>query len=414
MTPTDWQETMLGDASLEILDGDRGKNYPKSDDFFEKEFCLFLNTGNVTSKGFDFQNTSFITREKDSTLRKGKLKPYDLVLTTRGTVGNVAFFHEKVPFENIRINSGMVILRANPKEIEVSFLYLFLRSSLFQEQVKSFSTGSAQPQLPIRDLKNIALTLPPLPEQRAIAEVLSSLDDKIDLLHRQNRTLEALAETLFRQWFIEEANPDWEEKPLESLMTITSSKRIFYKEYVSTGIPFYRSKEIIELHNTGSTNSELFIPIERFKDIESKYGVPQQGDILLTSVGTLGVTYKVKENDSFYFKDGNLTWFKDFNIIPSVIIYCWLNSQYGKEKLDGITIGSTQSALTISGLKSILMQVPQKAIVDKLAFHLESFYSKIESNYSQIQTLERLRDALLPKLMSGSVRVGHCGEGETQ
>ena len=161
------------------------------------------------------------------------------------------------------------------------------------------------------------------------------------------------------------------------------------------------------LHNTGNTKSELCISENRFNEIKEKFGAPIKGDILLTSVGTLGVPYRVKENDNFYFKDGNLTWFKDFSSIPSIVIYCWLKSRIGKEQLDSITIGSTQSAFTISGLKEIKLIIPSKEKIKKLEENLIFFYDKIDANQKQIQTLEKLRDNLLSKLMSGEIRMDY-------
>lgn len=264
---------------------------------------------------------------------------------------------------------------------------------------------SGRQRVPKEAFNDLILVLPPLHEQCAIASILSSFDDKINLLHRQNATLEKVAETLFRQWFVEEAKEKWEEKSLGELLTITSSKRIFYAEYVSSGIPFYRSKEIIELRNTGSTKSELYISNSRFEDIRSKFGSPQEGDILMTSVGTLGVAYRVRSSDNFYFKDGNLTWFKDFKDIPSSIIYLWLISKIGQEELNSITIGSTQQALTIEGLKGITFRIPPKKVIAKCEKEFDVIISKIDTNQQQIRTLTSLRDTLLPKLMGGEVRV---------
>ncbi|WP_292996145.1 restriction endonuclease subunit S [Nitrosomonas sp.] len=287
------------------------------------------------------------------------------------------------------------------EDLDVGYLYYWFKCI----DINSMDSGSAIPSTSRDEVYDLDILLPPIEEQKAIAFVLSSLDDKIDLLHRQNKTLEAMAETLFRQWFVVEATGDWEEKPLGELLTVTSSKRIFYSEYVTTGIPFYRSKEIIELHNTGNTKSELCITENRFHEIQEKFGIPIDSDILLTSVGTLGIPYRVKKNDKFYFKDGNLTWFKDFTVIPSIIIYCWLKSSIGKEHLDSITIGSTQAALTINGLKQIKLTIPPKERLEVLEENLIFFYNKIDANHIQIQTLETLRDTLLPKLMSGEVRV---------
>lgn len=106
----------------EIIDGDRGKNYPKQDEFYPQGYCLFLNTGNVTKEGLIFEENQFITKEKDEALRKGKLKRGDIVYTTRGTVGNAGYYNSNVPYENVRINSGMVILRANVEIVDARFL----------------------------------------------------------------------------------------------------------------------------------------------------------------------------------------------------------------------------------------------------------------------------------------------------
>lgn len=108
---SDWEEITIGDAPLDIIDGDRGSNYPKSKDYQDTGYCLFLNAKNVTNSGFDFNQLNFITKEIDEALRKGKLKRGDIVLTTRGTVGNVAYYDDLVPYEHVRINSGMVIIR---------------------------------------------------------------------------------------------------------------------------------------------------------------------------------------------------------------------------------------------------------------------------------------------------------------
>ena len=189
-------------APFDIIDGDRGKNYPKQDEFFDNEYCLFLNTGNVTANGFNFEKCSFVTKEKDEKLRKGKLKRNDIVLTTRGTIGNAAFYNQANPFDNIRINSGMVILR--PKDsIEPKYLYLFVKSPLFTEQTNALRSGTAQPQLPIGDMNRVEIPLPSLPIQRKIASILSAYDDLIENNTRRIKILEEMAQAIYRHWFID-------------------------------------------------------------------------------------------------------------------------------------------------------------------------------------------------------------------
>lgn len=159
----------------DIIDGDRGKNYPKSEEILDDGYCLFLNAKNVTQKGFDFENCNFITREKDDALRNGKLSRGDVVLTTRGTVGNLAFYSKNVPYDNIRINSGMVILRMNRSILnEIYFIELFkMKLSDIKEKIAS---GSAQPQLPISTMNKIILMIPPLELQNQFASFVKEID----------------------------------------------------------------------------------------------------------------------------------------------------------------------------------------------------------------------------------------------
>jgi len=199
----EWQVVSMPDAPLHIIDGDRGKNYPKQSDFSDEGHCLFLNASNVTLQGFNFSQCQYITVEKDQALRKGKLERGDVVMTTRGTVGNVAYYSDSVPIGHIRINSGMVIFRADRNRLSPLFLYQVLRSNLFAAQVAALRTGSAQPQLPIRDIKQIRVPVPPILEQQAIACILGTLDDKIELNRRMNQTLEAMARAIFKSWFVD-------------------------------------------------------------------------------------------------------------------------------------------------------------------------------------------------------------------
>lgn len=177
------------DNVINIIDGDRGNNYPKESDFYDDEYCLFLNAGNVTKNGFNFSNKSFITLKKDNELRNGKLRRNDVVLTTRGTVGNVALYDDSVSFENIRINSGMVINRIKSNKLLPQYLYQFMQSSIFDFQVKKTNFGSAQPQLTKKGIAKFNITYPSIKEQRKVCNFLSLLDKKIEL---QSMKIEAL------------------------------------------------------------------------------------------------------------------------------------------------------------------------------------------------------------------------------
>lgn len=188
---------------------------------------------------------------------------------------------------------------------------------------------------------------------------------------------------------------DWKEYKLYELVEITSSKRIMRSEYQEQGIPFFRSKEIIELNSGNDITTELFISKDKFLEINNKFGVPNYGDILLTSVGTLGVPYFVNYKKNFYFKDGNLTWFRKFNdLLRSKYLYYWFYSDVGKKSLKEITIGSTQAALTIAGLKSLAIKIPSLKEQDSIIEVLDNLSNKIQLNTQINQTLEQIAQAI--------------------
>ncbi len=177
--PEGWENGTVESFS-ELIDGDRGKSYPSQGDFFEEGHCLFLNTGNVTKSGFDFSSTSFITAEKNNALRKGKLKRYDSVLTTCGTVGNCAYFSDEVEYDHLRINSGMIIIRSLDVAKYKVFNYQLLKSPMMKNAISSFLSGSAQPQLPIKDIRRINILKPVDAYIEKSMELIEPLQKNID------------------------------------------------------------------------------------------------------------------------------------------------------------------------------------------------------------------------------------------
>ena len=187
---------------------------------------------------------------------------------------------------------------------------------------------------------------------------------------------------------------EFHEYKLGDLCNISSSKRIFAREYVDEGIPFYRGKEIIELFNNRDVSTELFITTEKYESIKEKYGVPGKGDILLSSVGTLGVPYLVKD-EKFYFKDGNLTWFKDFNSkLNNKFLYWWLQSIDAKYQINNKCIGSTQKALPIKTLEKFDINLPPLKTQEQIVEILDNISNKIKVNISINKNLFNIASSL--------------------
>ncbi len=172
-----WQFKKLSETTIKIIDGDRGKNYPKKDEFSSEGYCIFLNAKNVTKNGFVFDECDYITQEKDKKLHNGRLERGDMVLTTRGTIGNVAVYDETIPYEHLRINSGMVIYR-DGFEFSKKYLIWLYQSKLIKNQIRFLRTGTAQPQLPIKVMNALILPIPEINEQNEIVNLIDQMIEK--------------------------------------------------------------------------------------------------------------------------------------------------------------------------------------------------------------------------------------------
>jgi type I restriction enzyme S subunit len=187
----------------------------------------------------------------------------------------------------------------------------------------------------------------------------------------------------------------WKGTTINEVCDITSTKRIYRADYEAEGVPFYRGKEIIEKQRgVLDVSTALFISEEKFQAIEEKFGAPHPGDLLLTSVGTLGVPYIVQPGERFYFKDGNLTWFRNLRNIYSRFLYYWLLSPMGKAQLGRSTIGSSQPALTIVLLKQMEIDLPDFPAQHKIASILSAYDDLIKNNLRRIKILEEIAQAL--------------------
>lgn len=183
---------------------------------------------------------------------------------------------------------------------------------------------------------------------------------------------------------------NWQDIELDKISDITSSKRIFLSDYVDDGIPFYRGKEIIQMNKGEDINLNYFITTEKFNEVVEKFGKPIGGDILLTAVGTLGYCYLVKDEDGdFYFKDGNLIWFRKISDkVSPKYLSLYFRTNFFQSKLNSIAIGSSQKALTIKAIKQLKIHLPPIPTQQKIASILSAYYDLIENNLKRIRLLE--------------------------
>lgn len=399
----------------------------KSTDFIPNEGIPVIKIKSLKDRNLVIDNGDFISDTFLSLNEKYHIKYNDILIALTGShitlpssaVGRVAKSrHRKTLLLNQRVGKFQV----DPNVCDDDFLYYFLVTDYFFECVGLKSKGAAnQANISAGDIGEIKINLPPLPTQRKIAAILSAYDDLIENNLKRIKLLEEKAQLTYEEWFVRmkfpghESTPineetglpeGWEEKALGEVIEITSSKRIFLADYVEEGIPFYRGKEIILKSKNEALNERLFISNKRFNEIKEKFGAPKKGDLLITAVGTLGFPYLVTESDGdFYFKDGNLIWFKGNKEISSTyLISCFKNDQF-KLNLYNIAIGSSQKALTIQSLKGLKIINPKKDISSTFDSLIAPILDAIESLQNQNQLLKEARDILLPRLMTGMIDV---------
>lgn len=398
----------------------------KSNDLSEGTEIPVIKIGNI-SNGDDVitdSSTQYVSSDFLSIDEKYHIKKGDVLISLTGShinqpnsmVGRSCRNFSDTEFL-LNQRAGKVIPNENADK---NYLYYLLNTESFKYSICNRAYGAAnQANVSPSDIENIKWNFPPLPTQQKIASILSAYDNLIQNYKKQIEALQTAASELYKEWFVrfrfpgyknsrfENGIPEgWKIERLGNLFEITSSKRVFEEDYVNEGIPFYRSKEIIELSNNQEITTELFISNELYAKFKNKFGVPKENDILITSVGSIGNSYQVRKDDIFYFKDGNLTWIKSSSkkALSKYLIY-WLKSDLGKNTLISSTIGTSQSALTIEKLRAIKILVPEVNILEKFEQKISSFDIKIQILNKQIANLTQQRDLLLPRLMSGKLEV---------
>jgi len=385
-----WKECKLGEIA-EVIGGGTPKT---SISEYWNGNIPWLTPRDLTgySKVYISHGERFIT-ESGLKNSSAKLMPKgSVLLTSRAPIGYVAIAENE-----ICTNQGFKSLVPKFEILNSEFLYYWLKSNT--DYLQQLGTGTTFAEISGSVVKDIDISLPPLEEQKAIAEVLSSLDDKIDLLHRQNHTLESLAQTLFRQWFIEEAKEEWEEKPLSYFGDIICGKTPSKSnpQYFDGNVPFIKIPDMhgnTFIFKTTDTLSELGKESQKNKTLPPK-------SICVSCIATVGlVSMNIIESQTNQ-QINSIVPHKD---IYRYFLYLFMQSSY--ELLHAMASGGTATLnLNTGDFSKMEILKPDDETLQKFHQIVEPTFDKIFINSRQIQTLENLRDTLLPKLLSGEVRV---------
>ena len=341
----------------------------------------------------------------------------------------------------IRVNKLPVVLKLDDKpnlvspaypvfevkdrnELDPEYLMMWFRRSEFDRYATFKCDAAIRGGYDWEELCETLIPVPHIDKQREIVKEYNTIQNRIQLNEQLIQKLEETAQAIYREWFVEFEFPDengkpyksnggemvwneelekvipkgWEVKEIVSICDITSSKRIFESEYQKEGIPFYRGKEIT-LKKAGEVISDLiYISIERYNELIKNYGKPSQGDILMTAVGTIGSTYMV-DNEEFYFKDGNVVWFKNFKKPNwNYFLYDFMQTEQFTSLIEEITIGSTQSAITIKTFGQQKIVFPESVTLKRYIDLSKKFHLSLRLKKNENQKLTELKALLLSKL----------------
>lgn len=392
---SEWKKTTLSHVA-EIIGGFAFKGEHFSDD--GDSTVIKIKDIQAPVINIDGATKVFMENYSKDKLEKFLLKRGDFALAMTGaTIGKIGkLISDKQAYINQRV------AKIDPhRDVSKEFVYYCISGDDFQVFIQNnIDSHSAQENISATSIGRYPIDLPCLTEQKAIAEVLSSLDDKIDLLHRQNKTLESLAETLFHQWFIEEAQDEWEEKGLLDLINLigggtpkTSVPEFWDGEYF-----WLSGGDIASSHKGFVTRSEKTIT-QNGLDSSSAKLLPQFATVI-TARGTVG-KFGLLSKPMAYSQS-------NYGVMPKVdgcFFFSYLLINHAVSELQSSAYGSVFDTITTTTFKDISLKVPSSEAIIDFEKRISPYFLKKLSCHEQIQSLEKIRDTLLPKLMCGEVRV---------
>jgi type I restriction enzyme, S subunit len=406
MIPEDW-EVISGETCMGLTIGRRPKGG-------------ITDKGSIPSLGGEhvdpvshrinfYKSPKYIPKEFFLSMKRGKVDKEDILINKDGAyTGKIAFVWNLFA-EEISINEHLFIIRS--KNMDQKFLFYYLISRFGKFQIEQNITGSAQPGLNTQFIKKIKIPNPSNKEQEAIAKILSGLDIKIGLMQKQNKALEKIGNAFFKKWFIN--NPEkesWEVGKLGGYIGL--DKGLSYK-----GAGLTKDKTCIPMANLGTFNLISGFKKEGLKHYCGEYkerNLVKPGDLIIANTDMtqsreiLGspaiIPYEIN-SDKVLFTHHTYAVRHKKNLISNYFLYFLLQTPGYRERAVGYATGTTVLALPKEAILDMAFALPPPEIMGKISIFLKDLFNKISMNNRQIKSLSKIRDSLLPKLMSGKIRV---------
>lgn len=401
--PKGWINVQVKDVTKSLSSGFAcNKSFETTDGY------VHLRTHNISTSGcLNFDQMIKVSHEKIDE-KKSKIFKGEILFNNTNSkelVGKTAYVDQDYDFA---FSNHLTRIVPNDKVHSKFLVYwlVSLQTSGYFNQICKKWIGQAGVNNTV--LKGLSVPLPSKEEQKRIVEKLDALLTRIDTAIEHLQQSVTLADALFESSQSEIFNDvlsNYQHSTIDEICIVTSSKRIFKADYVESGIPFYRTKEIVDLSKGKNISTELFIDKEKFSEICGKFGAPKKGDLLFSAVGTIGVMWIVDERE-FYFKDGNLLWLKDMNGVTPEYLKSAISAVL-TEKIKDRSQGAAYKAISITNLKAFEIPLPsieeQKSIVARIE-HVSSVTKKTKQELSlQINDLHKLKASILDSAFKGEL-----------
>jgi hypothetical protein len=314
--------------------------------------------------------------------RRSRIKIGDVLFVSIGRIGETAIVAEKD--DSWDVNESVFVFSLNMDIIIPEYFCILFQSDAVRQYLIGNSSGSTFKSIKMNQLEKMTFDLPPIEQQRQIAMVLSAIKGLIASRKDQLLALDTLIKARFVELFGEpEANTkNWPVVNMADLCIVGSSKRIYQSEQSMDGVPFWRISDLTNLINTGMATAELFISEERYMMLQAQEQVPVEGDILVTSRGTLGQCYIVRADDKFYFQDGMISWLSEYadGITPLYIAYLFSMPGFRKQ-IDSMQAGSTVAYLSIAMIRKLKVMLPDMETQNQFS----TFVAQVDKSKAVVQ-----------------------------
>ncbi|MGW4579026.1 restriction endonuclease subunit S [Rhodococcus aetherivorans] len=407
---TNWTEATV----IDLANGKR--EFFNDGDWIEAPFITtsgnrLLQTGNVgVGQLLDRGTKRYVSDESFRSLQCKEVILGDILICRLADPAGRACLVHDIGEKRMLTSVDVTIYRPNPQKADRRFLVaLFSMPAWFQE-VNERCGGSTRTRIARSELGKIPLLLPPIDEQVRIADALADIDNLIATLERLIAKKQAIKQGMMQQLLtgrirLPGFTDRWGVTRLGEHFEITSSKRIFQREWRSSGVPFYRARELAVLGETGAVDNDLFIDRALFEKYKRLHGAPSAGDFLVTGVGTLGKTYVVGPADEFYFKDGNIIWFKRSDTVDSGFLKYLFETPQVQDQVHGESAGTTVGTYTITNAKRT--GIPLVPIEEQraIAIVLQDMDSEVAVIRAQLGKARAIKTGMMQQLLTGRTRL---------